>query len=214
MSALGRIGRIGHALRRTVLVADLDKITSSDAEFRHVLAVHFDERIRKPVLDEVVVLIEELILPEDVGTHIVDPELVVLFLARLSSSLPASPSDRTEQGFLVLSAMPGKVAVGIEPLGADEFAVGKACDGFLYPVVAHRTQTLVGDFRIALVAVHEGVFLGLPVIPLELVRIGCVSHFPKNSPCSGPAGRDRRMESGCKHRLNKPLAPIGDSAGI
>ena len=49
----------------TVVIADLDQIPGNNSEFGHVVAIHFNERIGEAVLDKVIVLVEELVLPED-----------------------------------------------------------------------------------------------------------------------------------------------------
>ena len=77
-----------------------------------------------------------------------------------------------EGGLAVLAA---ELAVGVEALGADDLAVLEVRGRFLEAIGAHGAQTRVGDELAALlmlvVAVHEGVFLGLPVEALELVGV-------------------------------------------
>ena len=74
-----------------------------------------------------------------------------------------------------------KLAIGVKPLGADQRAVFKACNGFLHPVVAHGAQAFIGDFGVAfVVAIHERIFFGCPVIALELVSIGFATDFAQH----------------------------------
>ena len=71
--------------------------------------------------------------------------------------------------------MRAELAVGEQALGADDLAVLEVGRRLLEAVGAHRAQALVGDELAALfvlvIAVHEGVFLGLPVEALELVGV-------------------------------------------
>ena len=74
---------------------------------------------------------------------------------------------------IALPSLPPNLPSAIEPLGADDLAVLEGDRRLLEAVGAHGAQPLVGDELAAagmlVVAVHEGVFLGLPVIALELV---------------------------------------------
>ena len=78
--------------------------------------------------------------------------------------------------------MPVELAVGIEALGADELAVLEVDDRFLHAIVAHGAQTVIGDdlAGVGMIAIHEGVFFGLPVIALELVGIVVAALLAQN----------------------------------
>jgi len=55
---------------------------------------------------------------------------------------------------------------------------------------------------VLVVAVHEGVFLGLPVIALELVGIGVVAGGPERRfQMIGQAGRDQAVRQGLTRRV-------------
>ena len=73
---------------------------------RHVLRIDLEIGIGEAVDDEVVVLVEEPVLPVDVGTAVVDEELVVVPLRRLARRLQPAPGASAEQGLAVLAAVP------------------------------------------------------------------------------------------------------------
>ena len=68
-----------------------------------------------------------------------------------------------------------KFAVGEQALGADDRAVLEIRGRLLEAVCSHGAQTFVGDelpaFFMAMITVHEGVFLRFPVEALKLIRI-------------------------------------------
>ena len=172
LALLGGRRRIGHGLGRAVVVVDLDEIARRDLQLGHVIRVHLDEGIGPPVHDELVVLVEIGVLPDVVGAPVVDQVLELLLLLLLAGRLQPAPLRFHEGGLAVLAA---EFAVGEETFGADDLAVLEVDGGLLEAVGAHGAQSLVGDELPALlvlgVAVHEGVFFGLPIEALELVGI-------------------------------------------
>ena len=87
--------RIGHRLRRAVVVVDFDEIARDERQLLHVLGIHLDIGIRPAIHDEVVLLVEIGALPDLVGAAVVDEErefLRFLLLAgRLQARATASP---------------------------------------------------------------------------------------------------------------------------
>ena len=117
-----RSRRIRHRLRRAVVVVDLDEVARLEVEFRHVLRVHLDERERPAVHDEIVLLVEIGALPDMVRAPVVDQEGELVLLRLLARGLQAAPLRLHEDGLAVLGV---ELAVGVEPLGADD-ALGAA----------------------------------------------------------------------------------------
>ena len=107
-------------------------------------------------------------------------ELLLLLL--LAWRLQAAPLRLHEGRLAVLAA---ELAVGEEALGADDLAVLEVDGRLLEAIGAHGAQPLVGDelaaLRVVVVAVHEGVFLGLPVEALELVGILGILPISRNT---------------------------------
>jgi hypothetical protein len=52
-----RRGRIHHGLSRAIVIVNFDEIADLNIKLRHILRVHFDERVWPPVHDEVVLLV-------------------------------------------------------------------------------------------------------------------------------------------------------------
>ena len=91
-----------------------------------------------------------------------------------SACLPGASRPRhCRGGEFRLAVRRLELAVGEQPLGADDLAVLEADGRLLEAVRAHGPQALIGHelaaVRVLGVAVHERVFLGLPVVALELV---------------------------------------------
>ena len=105
--------------------------------------------------------------------------LALLFLA---GRLQSAPLGLHEGSLAVLAA---ELAVGEEAFGADDLAVGEGGRGLLEAVGAHRAEAFIGDELTALfmvvVAVHEGVFLALPVEALELIGVLSLALLAKHA---------------------------------
>ena len=161
---------------------------------------------RPAVHDEVVLLVEIGRLPDVVGAAVVDEEGELVLLRLLALGLQAAPLRRHELGLAVLA----ELAVGIEALRADDLAVLEGGRRLLEAVGAHGAQTLVGDELAALgvlvVAVHERVFLGLPVVAFELVGDVVLAGGPPGLlQRLGDAGDDQAVGLGLAGRVHVAL---------
>ena len=158
-------------------------------------------------------------LPDLIGAPIVDQELELVFLLLLARRLQAAPLRLHEGRLAVLGA---EFAIRIQTLGADDLAVLEGGGRLLEAVGAHRPQTVIGDVLAALgvlvVAVHEGVFFGLPVEALELVGIFGVAHVAQHAlHVIGDARGDQAVRHGLAGRvhiaLGKAHAPLAIHRG-
>jgi hypothetical protein len=86
-------------------------------------------------------------LTKDVGTHVVDPELILGFFLGFASSLPAPPSSSAEQSLLIFATVPGELAVRIFPLSSDQLAVLKANNRFKNTLDSATDRELLSDFK-------------------------------------------------------------------
>ncbi len=90
-----------------------------------------------------------------------------------SACLPGACRPRHyRRGELRLAVRSLELAVGEQPLGADDLAILEADRRLLEAVRSHRPQPLVGHefsaVRVLVVAIHERIFLSLPIVSLEL----------------------------------------------
>ena len=80
--------------------------------------------------------------------------------------------------------MRAEFAVGEETLCSDQLAVLEGGRRLLDAVVSHGAQPFIGDefaaLGVAVIPVHEGVFLGLPIEALELVGDRWLAHFAEH----------------------------------
>ena len=149
---------------------NLNEVARRKADLLHVLWVHLDVREGPAVHDEVALLVK-------IGlchTWLARPLLMRNANFFDSSSLPGACSPRHCVAMNV--AFPSFVpfAVGEETLRSNQLAVLEAGRGLLDAVVSHGAQPFIGDefaaLGIGVIPVHEGVFFGLPIEALELVR--------------------------------------------
>ena len=118
-----------------------------------------------------------------------------------------APLRRHERRLAVLRV---ELAVGEQTLGADQLAVLEAGRGLLDAVGAHRPQAVVGHelaaLRVGVIAVHEGVFLGLPVEALELVGYVGLAHLAEHAlHVVGDSRRDQAVGHGLAGRVHIAL---------
>ena len=109
---LRRRGRIGHGLRRAIVVVDLDEITLLQPELGHIGRVELDEGIGLAIHDEVVLLVKIGVLPDQVGAPVIDQEGELVLLGLLARCLEPAPL-RLHKGCLAVLA--AELAVGKEP---------------------------------------------------------------------------------------------------
>ena len=134
-----------------------------------------------------------------VGAAVVDEEGELLRFLLFARRLEPAPRRVHEPRLAVLG---GEDAVGVETLRSDELAVLEGGRRLLDAVGAHGAKPFVGDelaaLGVAVIAVHEGVFLGLPVEALELVGDVGLAHFAEHAfEVVGEARRDEAVG----HRL-------------
>ena len=115
---LGGRGRIDHRLRRSVVVVDLDQVAVLEVQIRHVLRIHFDERVGPSIHDELVVLVQIRTLPNQVGPSVVDQEREFVLLGLLAGRLKAPPLRGCECRLAVLGI---ELSIGKKSLGPDDF---------------------------------------------------------------------------------------------
>ena len=167
---LGRWRRIDHCLGRAIVVVDLDQITGLQAQVRHIRRVHVDIAQWPAVHNKIVLLVQIGGLPDVIRPTVIDKEGELVLFRLLSRRLKTTPLRRHEDRLAVLAV---ELAVGEQPLRSHDLAVGEGHRGLLEAVGPHGDQPLVGDelptAGMLMVAIHEGVFLGLPVIAFELV---------------------------------------------
>lgn len=80
---------------------------------------HILHRIRLPVHNELVVLVQIEVLPTDIRAPVIDEVRPFFLLGLLAGCLRAAPRCLYECGLAILGR---ELAVGIEPLGSDNLA--------------------------------------------------------------------------------------------
>ena len=194
-------------LRGAVAVPHLDQVARPERQLFHVVRVHQQRREREAVGDQRVVLVEEGRLPDVVGAAVVDQEAEALLLLPLALGLQAAPLRDLE---LRPAVRAFEHAVLVQALGADDPAVLVAARGRLDAVGAHGAQPVVGDvlaaFLVGVVAVHEGVLLGAPVVAAETVgHLRLARRPPGRFEGPGEAGDDQAVGQRLAGRVHPAL---------
>ena len=166
-----------------------------------------DEGVRPPVHDEVILLVEIGALPDMICPPIIDEEGEFLAFLLLAGRLEFPPFRLHEACLAVLRI---EFAVGEEPLRADDLSVLEGGRRFLEPVRAHGAQPVIchelAAFLMAVIAVHEGVFLRLPVEAFELVGDVALAHLAEDAlQVIGEPRRNQAVGHRVAGRVHEPL---------